>query len=80
METIWTNPQFRTEGELTDAVIKRLQARITSLRQSREDLGYTATQIAQLEADDRAAALDPVTQQIIQGLNGGAAGTAPGGA
>jgi hypothetical protein len=61
METIWTNPQFRTEGELTDAVIKRLQAKIISMRQAREDLGYTATQILQLEADDlEAAAADPV--------------------
>jgi hypothetical protein len=66
METIWTNPQFRTEGELTDAVIKRVQAGISSLRQGREDMGYTATQIAQLEQDDKAAAVDPVMQQILK--------------
>jgi hypothetical protein len=56
METIWTNPQFRTEGELTDAVIKRVQAGLSSVRQGREDLGYTATQIRQLENDDLDAA------------------------
>ena len=61
METIWTNPQYRTEGELTDAVIKRVQAKLTSVRQGREDLGYTATQIRQLEADDASqAATDPI--------------------
>lgn len=52
METIWTNPQFRTEGELTDAVIKRINARITPMRQGREDLGYTQTQIRQMEDED----------------------------
>ena len=56
METIWTNPLFRTEGELTDAVIKRVATGLTSVRQGREDMGYTQTQIAQLEADDLKAA------------------------
>lgn len=71
METIWTNPQYRTEGELVDSVVKKLQARIASLRQAREDVGYTATQIERLESDDDRAALDPVTQQIIAGLGTG---------
>lgn len=48
METIWTNPQFRTEGELTDAVLKRFQGGLVPLRQSLEDLGYTVTQIDQI--------------------------------
>lgn len=69
METIWTNPQYRTEGELTDAVIKRRAARIISLRQSREDLGYTATQIQQLENDDKSEAMDPVTQALVADVN-----------
>jgi hypothetical protein len=56
METIWANPEYRTEGELTDAIVKRLAARITSLRQAREDYGYSAAQIARLEQDDAAAA------------------------
>jgi hypothetical protein len=66
METIWTNPQYRTEGELTDAVIKRLMSRISSLRQAREDVGYTATQIAQLERDDKAAQTDPILAAILK--------------
>lgn len=52
METLFTNPQYRTEGERTDAIVKRLQSRIASLRQAREDYGYTATEIERLEADD----------------------------
>lgn len=70
METIWTNPAYRTEGELTDAVVKKLASGISSLRQAREDVGYTATQIKQLEADDSAAALDPITRTLVEGLNG----------
>lgn len=52
METLWKDPQYRTEGERTDAIVKRLQTRIASLRQAREDYGYTATEIERLEADD----------------------------
>lgn len=54
LETIWRNPEFRTEGEITDAAVKKLQARIASLRQAREDVGYSQTQIARLEQDDTA--------------------------
>jgi hypothetical protein len=56
METIWANPEYRTEGELTDAIIKRVQARLASVRQGREDFGYTQAQIRRLEADDANAA------------------------
>lgn len=71
LETIWRNPEFRTEGELTDSVVKKLQSRIASLRQAREDIGYSATTIARLEEDDdtelaRQSAFDllrPVTGQ-----------------
>jgi hypothetical protein len=55
METIWANPEYRTEGEVTDAIVKRLAARITSLRQAREDYGYSTTQIKRLEQDDLTA-------------------------
>lgn len=52
IETIWSDPQYRTEGERTDAAIKRYQTGVSSLRQTREDVGYSATQIRQLEDDD----------------------------
>ena len=73
LETIWRDPQYRTEGELTDAVVKRLQSRISSLRQAREDVGYSATQIERLEADDQREAFDPIAQQILRDVNVGGA-------
>jgi hypothetical protein len=76
METIWTDPQFRTEGERTDAAVKRLAAGIASLRQAREDVGYSQTQIAQLEDDDRQEALNPAVAQIL-GKVGTSAGVQP---
>jgi hypothetical protein len=78
METIWTNPQYRTEGELTDAVIKRLTSRISSLRQAREDVGYTATQITQLERDDKAAQTDPILAAILKNADLGNANAGAG--
>jgi hypothetical protein len=70
METIWTDPQYRTEGERTDAAVKRLASGIASLRQAREDVGYSQTQIAQLEADDQRAATDPILAQIMKDATG----------
>jgi len=66
METIFSDPQFRTEGERADATIKKVQAGIISLRQAREDLGYSQTQIERIEADierERASAAltDPLS-------------------
>ncbi len=52
METLWHDPQYRTEGERTDAIVKRLQSRIASLRQARKDYGYTPNEIQDLEKDD----------------------------
>lgn len=66
METIWRNPEFRTEGELTDSVVKKLQSGIATLRQARVDVGYSETAIRRLEAEDREAALDPVAQQLLR--------------
>lgn len=52
LETIWKDPQYRTEGERTDAAIKRFQTGISSLRQTRIDVGYSQGEIRDLEADD----------------------------
>ena len=76
METIWTNPEYRTEGELVDAVVKKLQTGIASLRQAREDVGYSVTQIKRLETEDREAsinAIEPLIQRALRpegGLGG----------
>lgn len=52
MSSIFNDPQYRTEGERTDAAIKRYQAGIVPLRQTRVDLGYSQTQIADMESAD----------------------------
>ena len=64
METIFRSPEFRTEGELVDAVVKKLQTRIASLRQAREDVGYSAEQITRLEQDD----LEEASQSAAVGV------------
>lgn len=66
METVWRNPEFRTEGELTDAVVKRLQTGIASLRQARSDVGYSEATIARLESEDRDALMDPVLERAMR--------------
>ena len=67
METIWRDPQYRTEGEVTDAAIKRFQSGISSLRQTREDCGYSQAVIARMEADDQLGdpQLDRLGRQFI---------------
>lgn len=78
LETIWTDPQYRTEGERTDAAVKRLASRISSLRQARVDVGYSQTTIAQLEEDDKREASDPILAQIVKDAQtaGGSRGAA----
>ena len=72
METIWRDPRFRTEGERTDSVVKKYQAGIISLRQAREDLGYSATTIDRMEEQDaQAAETDPVVKAARSLMDGG---------
>lgn len=73
METIWRNPQYRSDGEVTDAAIKRYQAGIIPLRQCREDCGYSAAQIARMEAMDGVGdpQLERMTRQFVD-MTGGA--------
>jgi hypothetical protein len=49
MAAIWRNPEFRTEGETTDAGVKQLQSGIRDLRSSREFVGISQAEIAQME-------------------------------
>jgi hypothetical protein len=69
IETIWRNPEFRTEGETTDAAIKRVQAGLADIRQGREDVGYSATQIANMER--RETTMDPVALRIAREFRAG---------
>lgn len=78
METIWRNPEFRTEGELTDSVMKKYQGNLIPWEQAVEDLGYTATQINRMRGQlDRAATNDPVVN-AARALTGGADAAAGG--
>ncbi len=74
METIWRDPQYRTEGEVTDAAIKRYQAGVATLRQTREDCGYSQAVIARMEADDKVGdpQLERLSRQFVD-MTGGAA-------
>lgn len=53
LETVWRDASTPTVAQAADAVVKKHAEGIITTRQAREDLGYTATQIARMEADDR---------------------------
>lgn len=55
LETVWRDASTPTIAQKADAVAKLRAANLISLRQAREDLGYTAEQIALMEADDTRA-------------------------
>lgn len=51
LETVWRDASTPTVAQKADAAVKLRIANITTLRQAREDLGYTDAQIARMEAD-----------------------------
>ena len=55
LETVWRDAATPTIAQRADAVVKLRTAGIISLRQAREDLGYSEEQIVSMEADDSAA-------------------------
>lgn len=79
LETIWRDPEFRTEGERTDSVVKKFGAGLIPLRQAREDLGYSSTAIDRMEEqDDTAAQADPIFTATKALMNGGQGAPASG--
>lgn len=61
METLWRNPETPTRAQTADAAVKLYQAKITTKRQARRDVGYSSVQIANMERDDEAERiLDPL--------------------
>ncbi|MFE7399625.1 phage portal protein [Streptomyces sp. NPDC057557] len=56
-ETIWRDPESRTVSELADAAVKKASAGVP-WRQRMEDMGYTPAQIARMEIDRAADALN----------------------
>ena len=82
METIWRNPEFRTEAEVTDAATKNLASGLWDVRYAREFIGMSQTAIAQLEAREEANGLDATLQSVLRPLTttqppSGASGPAP---
>jgi hypothetical protein len=65
LETIWADPESRTEGEHIDAVLKR-QALGVPLEQLWEDAGYTPQQIARFKQMQASQAL--FGDQLVAGL------------
>lgn len=56
-ETIWADPEYRSEAELADALIKRSAIGVPR-QQLWEDAGYSQTQISRFRAMEAADALD----------------------
>lgn len=56
-ETIWRDPESRSIAELADAAVKKSAAGVP-WRQRMEDMGYTPTQIARMEIDRAADAIN----------------------
>jgi len=66
LETIWRDASTPTVAQIADASVKKFQAKIVPLRQTREDLGYSQAQIARMEEQDEEAA-----NAVMQRLAGG---------
>ena len=62
LETIWRDASTPTVAQKADAAVKLRTSGITTLRQTREDLGYTDVQIRQMETEDQDA-----TARILAG-------------
>jgi hypothetical protein len=52
LETLWRDASTPTVAQTADAAVKKFQSHIVPLRQTREDLQYTAEQIALMEEED----------------------------
>ncbi|MGY4930322.1 phage portal protein [Streptomyces sp. 900116325] len=66
LETIWRDASTPTIAQVADAAVKKHQAGIVPLRQTREDLGYTQAQIHRMEEQDEQTAQDAM-QRIMSG-------------
>jgi hypothetical protein len=78
MASIWRNPEFRTEGETTDAGVKQLQSGLRDLRSAREFIGISQAEIQQMEA--RESSIDPVAERIAREFQAGMGMTGAGAA
>jgi hypothetical protein len=62
-KTVWRDASTPTAAQAADASAKKFQAGITTLRQTRIDLGYSPEEIQRMEAEDEEkAAQDPLAK------------------
>ncbi|MFE0151395.1 phage portal protein [Nonomuraea sp. NPDC059007] len=86
-ETIWADPEFRSEAQRADAMVKRAQGLGVPQRQLWEDAGYTPQQIARFEdmqdeefkrkLDQQKQMTDAMPQPAMPGAPGAAGKPAP---
>lgn len=74
LESVWRDASTPTVAQKADATVKLRQAGLVTLRQAREDLGYSAEQIAVMEADDAVAAARILGGDVDTVLFGGKPG------
>ena len=55
LEALWRDASTPTVAQSADAAVKKYQAKIVPLRQTREDLNYTTEQIRLMEEEDQKA-------------------------
>lgn len=65
LETVWRSAATPTQASKADAAVKTYGAGISDLRQARVDYGYSLTTIEAMEERDAAAAIDPVTAELL---------------
>jgi hypothetical protein len=68
-KTIWRDASTPTVAQAADAAVKKFQAKITTLRQSRIDLGYAPEEIRRMEDEDAAQLASDPLSVIARGVN-----------
>jgi hypothetical protein len=70
IETKWRDPATPTEAQKADAAVKRFQAGIVPLEQTREDLGYSPEQRLLMRQEDERDRADPTLERFARELSG----------
>ena len=70
MKVVWRDASTPTVAQAADAAVKKRQQGITTLRQTRIDLGYAPEEIRRMEEEDEAEARRDPVRRIADELNG----------
>lgn len=70
LELDWRNAATPSLAQAADAAVKKYAAGLVSRKQALRDMGYTPKQIDKIVEELQAEHLDPITQGILDGLNG----------